>query len=350
MIYIDASRYGNTDRRTGVENYSFHLINELARLFPNEITLLSPRLIPLPLAQKVIPFPRLWTQIRLSWEVWRDKQIDNLFVPSHVMPLRHPKHTVITIHDVAFHRFPEAYSKKSKAYLEWGARFAVKNAAHIIVPSETTRHDLIEFYKADPKKVSVIPLGFSSGAPSTKTPVAELVGKPYFLYVGRIETKKNTDTLIKAFTLFTAKNQEVDLVLAGFVGHGGQKILDAIPNDLKKRIHITGYLPEDLKAWLMQGALAFIFPSRYEGFGLPLLEAMKHGLPIIASRIPSSYEIAKENALFFDTENAQELNQRMLSVLDSDLRKKIIQNHAETLRQYSWENCAKKTMEVLKNA
>ena len=110
MLYIDASRYNNTEKRTGVENYSFFLINELARIAPNDITLISPKKADLNLKQIVIPFPRLWTQIRLSWEIFRNKKIDNLFVPSHVMPIIHPDNTTITIHDVAFRRFPVSMS------------------------------------------------------------------------------------------------------------------------------------------------------------------------------------------------------------------------------------------------
>jgi hypothetical protein len=161
MIYIDASRYSNTEKRTGVENYSFHLINELARLAPKGITLITPRKIDLPVKQIIIPFPRLWTQVRLSLEVLRNKKIDNLFVPSHVLPLIAPKNSTITIHDVAFKHHPESYGLLSRWYLDYGARQAVKRAKRIIVPSDTTKLDLIHLYKANPDKIAVIPLGFS---------------------------------------------------------------------------------------------------------------------------------------------------------------------------------------------
>lgn len=108
MIFIDASRYNNTSQKTGVENYSFFLINELIKLAPEDITLISPRKIDLPVSQIVIPFKRLWTQIRLSWKLFLNKKIDNIFVPSHLMPIIHPKNTTITIHDVAFKRFRKA--------------------------------------------------------------------------------------------------------------------------------------------------------------------------------------------------------------------------------------------------
>lgn len=355
MIYIDASRYSNTEKRTGVENYSFHLINELARLAPKGITLISPRKIDLPVRQIVIPFPRLWTQLRLSWEVRRNKKIDNLFVPSHLLPFIHPDNSTITIHDVAFKHHPESYGRLSRWYLDYGARQAVKGAKRIIVPSDTTKLDLIHLYKANPDKIAVIPLGFSpSDVKVTAAEVKKIMGGwkldvgNYFLYLGRIEHKKNTDNLIKAFQVFAHYNKKAKLVLAGFPGRGGAEILKNIPPSVKKRIVVTGYVDEKTKEVLLKNALCFVFPSRYEGFGLPLLEAMHAGIPIIASQIPTSYEIAKDNALFFETENSSMLAHLMLRVAESEsLREEMVRQHKETLKKYSWEECAKKTLKVL---
>jgi glycosyltransferase involved in cell wall biosynthesis len=251
MLYVDASRYNNTAKKTGVENYSFFLINELIKLCPNDITLISPKKIPLDARQIVIPFPRLWTQIRLSWEIWRNKKIDNLFVPSHVLPLITPKNSTITIHDVAFKHLPESYGFLSSLYLDWAAKFAVKHAKKIIVPSQTTKKDLIDLYKCPADKIHVIPLGFSAKATdvnSDEEPKVighwSLVIGHYLLYVGRIEHKKNTDTLIKAFCIFAEKDPEKKLVLAGSKGRGGEEILNSIPDKIKDRVIVTGYVSE----------------------------------------------------------------------------------------------------------
>ena len=134
MIYIDASRYSNTGKRTGVENYSYHLINELVKKSGRHITLISPRRIELDVKQIIIPFPRLWTLIRLSWEILTNRKINNLFVPSHVLPLIHPKKTIITIHDVVFKYSPESFGLFSRLYLNWATKFAVKHADRIITP------------------------------------------------------------------------------------------------------------------------------------------------------------------------------------------------------------------------
>lgn len=346
MIYIDASRYANTGKRTGVENYSYFLINELVRKHGEKITLISPRQIELKVKQTVIPFPRLWTLVRLSWEIWRNRKIDNLFVPSHVLPIIHPKKSCITIHDVVFKISPESYSLPSRLYLSWAAKFAVKHASKIFVPSEATKQDLVKFYKADPEKIAVIHLGFipaeKSDTDSKRTlEKYGLEAKKYFLYIGRLEYKKNTDTLIKAFHAFSRENKEIKLVLAGFPGYGGRKIIDEIPEELEDSLALTGYISGAEKAALLQNALCFVFPSRFEGFGLPLLEAMDAGIPIIASDIPSSREVADSSALYFEKEDPKALAKLMKRISsEPKLLEEMTVNHKKNLDQFSWEKCA----------
>ena len=353
LLYIDASRYGNTTQKTGVENYSYHLIRTLAQLAPSEIILIAPGKVDLDVPQITIPFPRLWTQVRLSWEVWQNKAIDNLFVPSHLMPLIHPKRTTITIHDVAFKRFPQSYGLLSRWYLDWGTKFAVKNAWKIIVPSETTKKDLIEFYQADPSKIVVIPLGFESESkplhPEQSAQVLDRFGlkaKHYFLFLGRIESKKNIQTLIEAFSALSPRCPGIQLALAGKLGVGGESILKLVKNP---DIVVTGYVDEVAKQALLENALCFVFPSLFEGFGIPLLEAMAANLPILASKIPSSWEVAKDNALFFEAEDDEVLAGLMEKVATQEpFRAVMVQNHAKTLERFSWKRCAEETLRVLK--
>jgi len=355
MIYIDASRCSNTTKRTGVENYSFYLINELVRRNGENITLLTPRKIDLKVRQRVIPFRRLWTIVRLSWEILRDRKIDNLFVPSHVLPLIHPKRTVITIHDVVYKYSPKSYSLPSRLYLNWATKFAVKHGAKIITPSEATKQDLIHFYKAESKKIHVVPLGCEK--PNRLPDPAKirelldcysLTAKKYFLYLGRIEYKKNTDTLITAFQKFAEEDKEIKLVLAGFAGHGGEKILKRIPPELKNRILHIGYVGESEKNVLLRNALCFIFPSRFEGFGIPLLEAMHAGTPIIASDIPSSREVACEGALYFNKDSNNGLSDLMkMAAIEANCLGQIVEKGSEIVKRYTWENCAKKVWQII---
>lgn len=355
MIHIDASRYNNTVKRTGVENYSYFLINELVKKHKKDIILISPRKINLEARQRIIPLRRLWTQIRLSWEIFKNKKIKTLFVPSHVLPLINAKKSIITIHDVAFKTSPKSYNWKSRHFLDWSTKRAVKHAYKIITPSEASKKDLINFYKCDPQKIHVIPLGFEphkkkvSGRDQAKIlKKFELKKKSFFLYIGRIEVKKNSDKLIKAFNKFCKKNKEFKLVMAGFVGHGGQKIIDEIPKEVKDQIILPGYISDDEKQTLLQNAHTFIFPSRQEGFGIPLLEAMHANLPLIASNIPTSQEIASKNAHFFDVNDHNTLAKLMKKVINaSDPKKLKIDQHQKTLEKYSWGKCAEGVWNVL---
>jgi len=268
------------------------------------------------------------------------------------MPVIYPENTTITIHDVAFKRFPESYSRLSRWYLNWGTRFAVKHAKTIIVPSATTKDDLIKYYKADPQKIHVIPLGYKSVKRTdekfraSRLKYYSLESKKYFLFIGRVETKKNIQALIKAFQQISKESPNIKLVLAGKTGVGGDEILKSAKNE---KIVATGYITDADKEALLKNCLCFVFPSLFEGFGLPLLEAMDTNVPIIASKIPTSYEIAKQNALFFKPFDVDALAHFMKIVItDEDMRKKMTSNHAETLKKYSWKKCGKETLYLLK--
>jgi len=167
----------------------------------------------------------------------------------------------------------------------------------------------------------------------------------YFLFIGRIETKKNIHTLLKAFKEISNNHPTIKLVLAGKPGVGGEEILKNLNRD---KVVITGYITETDKKALLENCLAFVFPSLFEGFGLPLLEAMNANVPIIASKIPTSYEIAKQNALFFKPHDTKALAHNLEMIIgNEDLRKKLTTHHAKTLSQYSWKNCAKQTLALL---
>lgn len=348
MIFIDASRYKNIKKRTGVENYSYFLINELLKLDSDNIVLISPNKLKLDVKQINIPFKRLWTQIRLSWEIIKNKKIQNLFIPSHLMPIFYPKNTIITIHDLAFKRYPKSYSFLNRIYLNWGAKFAVKHAKSIICPSKITKNDLIKFYKADKEKIHVIPLGFNKINKNNKSNILKtykLQNKKYFLYIGRIEEKKNLKILIEVFNELIKSEKNINLVLAGKIGLNGEKILSNIK---QKNIIHTGYISESDKEELLKNAFAFVFPSLFEGFGLPILEAMQANLPIIASNIPSSIEILKKNALFFNINDKKKLQENIVLLLNNpNLIKKLTQNHSNTLKKYSWKNTAKQTLNII---
>ena len=169
--------------------------------------------------------------------------------------------------------------------------------------------------------------------------------KAYFLFIGRIETKKNIQTLVRAYHELSKTHPDTKLVLAGKTGRGGNEILIRLHN---RNIVVTGFVSELEKQVLLKNCLSFIFPSQYEGFGLPLLEAMQAKAPIIASKIPSSLELVKENALFFKPQDVKILIKHMETMVNEpDLVKKLTAKHQKQASKYTWKRCAEQTWKVL---
>jgi len=252
----------------------------------------------------------LWTQIRMTWEMWR-RGPDIFFEPAHVLPPIRPEWSVVTVHDIGFHRYPQMYKWIQKFYHEHATRNIVHSRARIITPSEFTARELVEVYGADPSRIAPIYLGIdheryrvsNDQEKIEKTLAAYRIPKPYFLYIGRLETKKNIVGMIKAFDAFKKRRGIGDpsvLVLAGPQGHGYEEIkkqIAASPN--APQILQIGYVPEDLVPFLMEGATGYLQVSWYEGFGIPPLQAMACGCPVIASNNSCMPEVLGEgNALF----------------------------------------------------
>jgi glycosyltransferase involved in cell wall biosynthesis len=370
LIGIDASRT-TASRRTGTETYSLHLIRELLalggehrfRLYFREGP--SPHLFPKG-DLRVIPFPRLWTHLRLSWEMLTQPP-DLLFVPSHVLPLIHPSHCVVTVHDLGYHYFPEAHTLSQNVYLRWSTRYNARTATRVLADSEATRQDLIELYHIPREKVVVVYPGRDEGlAPVTDPAAVEAIrtryrlGDAYLLYVGTLHPRKNLVRLIQAFAGLLRSLASTDqalasglqLVLAGQKGWLYEEIWDQVHRlGLKDRVILTGYVPDADLPGLLSGALAFVFPSLYEGFGLPVLEAMACGTPVICSNVSSLAEVAGQAALQVDPLDVEAWTGALHRIItDAALRGALVENGMMQIRCFSWRRCAEETLQVLESA
>lgn len=363
VIAIDASR-AIRPQPTGTERYSARIIEYLAKIDQvNTYLLYTPTPPPdsfpkLPdnFHWKIIPFPRLWTHLRLSFALWRDKP-DVLFVPAHVLPLYTPPKTIITIHDLAYEIFPEAYDGFSRWYNRISDSRAAKVATKIITPSQATRQDLIKFFQAEPNKIVAIPLAVDEPT-AERVPVPTEIKKlgPFFLMVGRLETRKNTAHAITAFALLKEKYPELPhkLILVGKPGYGYETVrqtIESLPAKLQSEVVEVGYTSsDDLKAY-RQAATAFVYPSIYEGFGLPLLEAMAAGLPIIAGDSSSVPEVVDDAAILVNPVSIDELVAAMHTMATSDLSRKQIANRGRVrVKEFTWEKTARATLKVLEGA
>lgn len=371
LIGIDASRAAAA-RRTGTENYSLHLIRELLalgqdfrfRLYFNQgptTDLFQGRA-----ERRVIPFPRLWTHLRLSWEMLSDPP-DLLFVPSHVLPLAHPRRSVVTIHDLGYHIYPEAHTLFQNVYLRWSTRHNARVATRVLADSEATRRDLMRYYGTPEAKIAVVYPGRNEALtpvsdPQSLTGIRARYGlsDSYFLYVGTLHPRKNLVRLVQAFASFlqswSSVSQEpmdkLQLVLAGQRGWLYDEILGKIRElDLAERVVLTGYVPDADLPGMLSGALAFVYPSLYEGFGLPVLEAMACATPVVCSNVSSLPEVAGDAALMVDPLNVGSMAQALHQIaLDEGLRATLVQRGRRQVQLFSWRRCARETLQVLEEA
>lgn len=361
VIGIDASRVETTEN-TGTENYSLNLIRRLAKIDrTNSYILYSRKKLKNKLAPKdlganfknrVISCPVFWTHCGLSTEMFL-KSPDILFVPAHVLPLIHPKNSVVAIHGLEYEYCPESYTYLSRNYLRQSTIFSAKNARKIIVPSNNTKNDLVKFYKINPGKIAVIPHGMAEyPAIAQEKKENGNNSERCILFIGRLEARKNIIRLVEAFNIFKKKNstvKNIKLVLAGKKGVGFDKIRKTIANSAyRSDIILKGYVSETEKNRLLKNALVFAYPSLYEGFGLPILEAQAAGVPVLSSNVSSIPEVAGEGAVLVDPKSIGEIANALTSLsLNSDLRKKVIAGGFENTKRFSWEKCARETLKVL---
>lgn len=360
-IGVDASR-ATRGLRTGTENYSLHVVRELAGLpSPHQFTLYfnqppEPGLFPDSprVRQRPMPFPRLWTHVRLASEMLL-RPPDVLFVPAHVLPLAHPR-AVATVHDMGYRHFPEAHTWKARLYLEWGTRHNARASRLVIADSHATREDLVKFYGISESKIRVAYPGVRPDLSPVRDAVRlnETLGRygippPYALYVGTLQPRKNLRRLIEAFAQVP---EPYTMVLAGKKGWLYANILRRAESlGIGHRVLFPGYVQdEDLPA-LLSGASLFAFPSLYEGFGMPVLEAMACGVPVVCSDTSSLPEVAGDAALTVSPTDTEALAAAMNRVLtDEELRRALIARGLERARLFTWRRCAEEILVTLEEA
>jgi glycosyltransferase involved in cell wall biosynthesis len=267
---------------------------------------------------------------------------------------------VATIHDLGYEHFPEAHPRRQLAYLRWSTRHNARAGHQVIVDSKATQDDLASYYKIDPEKVNVIYPGIDPDIHRIEDTgqidfVLEKHGirTPYLLYVGTLQPRKNLVRLAEAFAQTGLFHHGISLVLVGKAGWLAQPILDAIgglPADAREHIKLTGYIGETEKNLLLSGAKAMVFPSLYEGFGFPVLEAQSCGTPVICSNTSSLPEVAGEGAILVDPLNTDALAHAMQTIVDDELRRlELVKRGFANLQRFDWRVSASQVLAVLES-
>ena len=357
-IGIDTSRVTKS-KLTGTEYYSIEIIKAMALLDEKDRFLLyspkdpRPNLGTLPdnFKVKIMPFPKFWSQIRLSVEMLTKKP-DVLFVPAHLLPLIYPKKSVVTLHDLGFKHFPELYSPKELVYHNWGMNFSARHAKKIITPSAYTKKDLMNTYNIEPDKIEVI----WHGIDLEKFKPDPMVKKnPSILFIGRLEEKKNLINMIKAYGILRhEKHLKHKFILAGAPGYNYEKIQDEIaklPKEIQKDIIQLGYISQNEYIKRLQEAEIFFFCTNFEGFGFPCIEAMAVETPVVASNNTCIPEITGNAAVLVDPQNPLEMAAGLSKIIHSvSLKNSLIFKGRVRARIFTWEKAAQKTLAVIQNA
>lgn len=359
IIGIDASRaVGRV--RTGTENYSREIIRGLLnqpadfdwRLYFNG----SSNAFELPEHARSevrdIPSRRLWTHLRLSRELLANR-VSGLFVPAHVVPLYHPP-SVVTIHDLGYLHWPDAHPTRQRVMLDLTTRWSARVSRHIIVPSQQTANDLQQFYNVPESKITVVHHGvdrrMSPSSDATDSTLRQRLGirGAYVLAVGTVHPRKNLPVLARAMRSIV-KGHDVDLVIAGRKGWMFEQVRDELQQSgLGDRLVLLDYVSSDDLPALYRNAELFVQPSKFEGFGMPVLEAMACGTAVISAHSSSLSEIGGEAAIHFCPTDETELTHLIDRTLSNSKEKlAVIERGIAWSARFTWEHAAAKTRIIL---
>ena len=350
LVAIDASRLEPINK-TGVEYYSQRLLNSLTQVIPDDVRVIlysrqdvKGELTSWPKnwENKVLKWPLkyLWSQLRLPLAVFFDKP-DVTFIPSHLVPFLLTGKVVVTIHDISWRLAKDSYSLLSYWYLKLMTWWSVFRAVAIITISNYSKSQIATYYKKAKNKIFTI---YLAAALKGESSVVEGIRAPYFLYIGRIEKKKNLLTLIRAFKKID--NSSLSLIMVGKNGVGASEILKEAADD--SRVKLLGWLDESKTIYLLKNATALVFPANYEGFGIPVLEAWSAGVPVISAAAAALPEIVAQGGLLVSEYDIEGFTNAMNTLLTNDnLRKRLIENGRQRLQDFNWDKTAQETWRVL---
>lgn len=266
-------------------------------------------------------------------------------------PLLYRKKSVTTIHDLTTTRFYNPDKNRTLFVIKQAIyKFLIRRVAHraaaLITPSQFVKDDLVQFAHVSAGKVTVTHEA-ADPIQEKPTPLPDLQNKKFIMYIGRPTPHKNLERLIEAFTLLRAQHPNLTLVLAGKKDNNYQRIEKRVQQNGTQNVHFTDFVTEGQLRWLYENCQAYVFPSLSEGFGLPGLEAMVHGAPVVSSNATCLPEIYGEAAHYFDPTNAQAMADAINEVLtDKKLRTELIAQGHEQVKKYSWQCMAEQTLDI----
>lgn len=376
LIGIDGNE-ANVEKKVGIGEYAFELLKQFYDLrckiedLRFTIYLKDQPRQEMPTEDnrwqyKVIGPKKMWTQFALPLHLLVDSpRPDVFFTPSHYGPRFALMPTAIAIMDLSYIHFPELFNKHDLYQLTNWTKYSARQAKHIFTISKASKDDILKEYRVSANAVTVTHLGIREDTKKMTMTQEALIQKynispHYILFVGTLQPRKNIARLIEAFSkikgpvsgsLSTPLPSDLQLVIVGKKGWLYEDILAAPEKyGVSDRVKFLDFVPtEDLPS-LYQNALCYVLPSLYEGFGLPVLEAMKYGCPVITSNVSSLPEAGGDAALYVDPQSAEDIAGKIQQVVgDEKLREHMRKKGFEHIKEFSWEKTAKETLDVLQS-
>lgn len=357
----------------GVSEYTYNLIKALAKIDQkNDYELVNfsffrgdleefPELPPnfkiknINIPNKILNF--FWNNFNWLKLDYFLPDCDVIFCPNFLVPPTRNRDLIFTVHDLSFLHFPNWFLKEDQIKFKTALEKNLPRAKKIIAVSKNTKKDLVEILKVNPEKIAVTPLAadeiFHKKLNSQKQieVLAEYkILEPYILYLGTLEPRKNVSRLVEAFANLSKKFPKLNLVLAGRKGWLYEEIFQKVRDfNLSDKVIFTDTVAKDERPYLYAGAEVFVYPSLFEGFGLPPLEAMACGAPVVTSNLSSIPEVVGKAALFIDPYNVEEISLVIEKILKNPrLRADLIKKGKIQAKKFSWEKTAEKTLEVFR--
>ncbi|MBI3341982.1 glycosyltransferase family 4 protein [Candidatus Curtissbacteria bacterium] len=261
---------------------------------------------------------------------------------------------VVTIHDLSYLHFPELFKKEDVLQLTSWSKYSIENSAHVIVPSQSTKNDIVKNYKVLDSKISVTYEGYNKDLFKKKSKQqVETVKKKYkiagdyVIFVGTIQPRKNIERLIEAFSKIKPKS--VKLIIVGRKGWLYDAILKKSHDlGIQEEVIFTDFVPNEDLPPLISGSKAYINPSLWEGFGIPVVEAQACDVPVAVASTSSLPEIVGESGILFDPDSVESIKIALQKLITNEkFSRELIKKGQENVKRFSWEACAKETLAIL---
>ena len=351
----------NVTHRVGSNQYAFELLKALYREdHKNHYTVFlpSPPLSDLPKPRdnwqyKIVGPKRFWNILGLPLALFRyHPKLDVVFNPGHYCPLFSPAPLVVSIMDLGYLKFPQHFPKVTYWKLKFWTALSIKRAKNLLTISQRTKNDIIKHYQIEPKKITVAYPGYDQDKFKKKVSEQEIkevkdrykIKDDYLLFLSTLKPSKNIEGLLEAFAQL--KDQNLSLVIAGKKGWMFETVFAKVKDlDLVEKVIFTDFVPDDDVPALLTGAKVFVLPSFWEGFGIPVVEAMVVGTPVVVSNVGSLPEVVGEAGVIVDPKSPQDIARGIKEAFKK--REELIGRGFKQVSQYDWGKCARKVLKVL---